>query len=460
MAARTVDFFQDPLFLVFAEERPVATMAQMALRHLLDDSALRQVFQTHAQAQREKLIPFPALAQMMASVVLSQEPSVNASIKKMLQKLGASHQAVYGKLQRVETNTSRGLVQFSFERVAAAQRQLGPLRRHDISGYETRIIDGNHLAATEHRLKETRDSTAAPLPGKTLVVYSPRHDAIVDCFPIEDGHAQERSALEPVLQTVRAGQLWVADRNFCTVKFLYGIAAAGAVFLIRQHGQLVGTPLGKRRKIGRTATGVIFEQKFRLPKHDGQSLVVRRVIVQLRQPTRDGDSELFLLTNLPREKADACMIAEQYRLRWRIETVMQRLTESLRCEIKPLCYPKAALFGFAIALVMYNALALVMAAIDAAHGSATSQKLSHYYLALEIAQATDGMLIALPASRWAHLADLTLPAFAGAMLRIAHGMNLAFYSKNTRGPKKPKPKPTHVRSKVHVSTMQLINERK
>ncbi len=332
------DFFKDPMFRLFAKERPIATMAQLALRHLLDDSILKRVFEEHAEAQREHVISFSALTQMMASVVLNQEPSVNAAIQKMRQELGASHQAVYGKLQRVETSTSRGLVTDSFQRVVAMQKEFGRLGRRDIAGYETRILDGNHLAASEHRLKETRNSTAAPLPGKTLVVYCPRHKAIVDCFPIEDGHAQERSELDAVLKTVRKGQVWVADRNFCTLKFLVGLATAGAKFIIRQHGQLHGTPVGKLRKIGRTATAVVYEQKFRLPEHDGRTLMIRRVIVKLRHPTRDGDRELLLLTNVPRQKADAVQIAEQYRKRWRIETVMQHLTDTLRCEIRPLYY--------------------------------------------------------------------------------------------------------------------------
>ena len=392
------------------------------MRRLLDDAALRGVFATHAQTRRKAVIPFAALTKMLANVVLHLEPSVNASIKKMSTQLGASAQAVFGKLQRVETSTSRGLVQYSFERVAAVQQALASLPPEDLAGYETRIIDDNHLAATDHRLTETRDSTAAPLPGKTLVVYSPRHDAIVDCFPLEDGHAQERSALDPVLQTVRAGQLWVGDRNFCTLRFLHGIAAAGAAFLIRQHGQLVTGPVGKRRKIGTTATGVVYEQKFRLPAcGDRPPLLLRRVLVQLYQPTRDGEYELLLLANVPRQQADGCVIAEQYRQRWRIETVMQRLTDSLRCEIKPLCYPKAALFGFALALVMYNALALVQSAINAAHGAATSALLSHYYLALEIAQATDGLLIALPASQWVAWANVSPAEFAGALVGIARG---------------------------------------
>jgi len=289
------------------------------------------------------------------------------------------------------------------------------------------------------------------LPGKTLVVYNPRYDAIVDCFPIEDGHAQERSALDAVLETVRPRQLWVADRNFCTLKFLYGLAAAGATFLIRQHGQLVGPPRGKRRKIGTTETAVVYEQKFELPAYDDSTLVVRRITAELRQPTRDGDRHVVLLTNLPRE-VEALTIAQEYRNRWRIETVMHVLTETFRCEIKPLCYPKAALFGFALALVMYNALSMVLAAIQAEQGRELRASLSRYYLALEIAQASDGMLVVLPASRWAQLRDVSPERLAQEMRRIVRDMDLTYYRACPRGPKKPTPKRTHTRRNVHVST--------
>jgi hypothetical protein len=47
------------------------------------------------------------------------------------------------------------------------------------------------------------------LPGKSLVVYDPRLRLPVDVFPCEDGHAQERSLLDQVLQTVQAQDAWV-----------------------------------------------------------------------------------------------------------------------------------------------------------------------------------------------------------------------------------------------------------
>ena len=112
---------------------------------------------------------------------------------------------------------------------------------------------------TEHQLAETRDITAAPLPGKCLAVLDPRFEAIVDFFPIEDGHAQEHSALDELLETVQRNDLWVGDRNFCTLKLLYSISTAKAAFVIRHHKKLEGLGLSKRKKVGKCDTGVIYE---------------------------------------------------------------------------------------------------------------------------------------------------------------------------------------------------------
>ena len=48
---------------------------------------------------------------------------------------------------------------------------------------------------------------------------------------------------------------------------------------------------------------------------------------QLDEPTSDGDEEIFLLTNLPKEAADACRIAFLYRKRWTIEGAFQELAQ-------------------------------------------------------------------------------------------------------------------------------------
>ena len=60
---------------------------------------------------------------------------------------------------------------------------------------------------------------------------------LTDVFLHEDGHAQERRLSAQVLQHVREDQLWIEDRNFCTLGLMFGLARRGAAFVVRQQGQ-------------------------------------------------------------------------------------------------------------------------------------------------------------------------------------------------------------------------------
>ena len=113
----------------------------------------------------------------------------------------------------------------------------------------------------------------------------------------------------------------------------------------------------------------IYEQAVCLsnPK-TGETFTARRITIALDKPTKDGETELHILTNLPPKAAGAVQIADLYADRWTIETAFQQLTDDLRCEIDSLGYPKAALFGFCTACVAYNVVSVVKAAIRAAQG--------------------------------------------------------------------------------------------
>ena len=54
-----------------------------------------------------------------------------------------------------------------------------------------------------------------------------------DVFLCEDAHAQERSLLPEMPETVKANDVWIADRNFCTRTTLLGIDQRQAYFIIR-----------------------------------------------------------------------------------------------------------------------------------------------------------------------------------------------------------------------------------
>ena len=133
----------------------------------------------------------------------------------------------------------------------------------------------------------------------------------------------------------------------------------------------------------------------------GVAHLLRRIRVKLDQATRDGEHVLYILTNLPLRKASAKRVARLYRKRWTLETAFQHLEAYFHSEINTLGYPKAALFGFCLALVAYNMLAVVMAALRSVHGTESiDQELSLYYVANDIAQTYHGMMIAIPEDEW------------------------------------------------------------
>jgi len=445
------------VFRPFVEERPICVMARGVLENLFNPGRIDELFERTAEVQYTRELVFSSVVDLMGQVVLGVQPSVHAAYQAQAEKIGVSDQAVYDKLNHVELGVSAELVRDSARQAAPVIRTLRGELPPLLKGYRTKILDGNHLSASEHRIEELRRTWAAPLPGKILVVLDQELMLASDVFLCEDGHAQERSLLDEVLESVQLGDLWIADRNFCTIDFMIGIAARSSTFIIRQHGQLKGTLVGRRRSRGKTGTGRVYEQEIRITDSQGKTLTLRRITVKLKEPTRDGDTEIHLLTNLPAGDASARKVAELYAKRWTIETMFQELTETLTCEVNTLGYPKAALFGFCLALMAYHAVSVIKAALRAVHGRETVEKdISAYYLSLEISQTYDGMMIAIPAPRWEVFGKLTPSELARVLKDLAANVNLRRYQKHPRGPKKPPPKKSKYKNGGHVSTAKLI----
>jgi hypothetical protein len=397
----------------------------------------------------------------MSEVVLGVHPTVHAAYQANKDAIGVSTTALYNKLDRVETGVAAALVRDS---AALAEPVVKALRGNHprwLPGYQIKVLDGNHLASTEHRLKELRGTWAAPLPGQTLVVLDQQRMLITDVVLSEDGHAQERRLLPQVLQHVEEDQLWIEDRNFCTLGLMFGIARRGAAFVVRQHGQLQGELLGRATRKGTTRSGPVYEQPLLVRDPDsGETMRVRRITLQLTEPTRDGDTELHILSNVPCPRASAAQLARLYGKRWSIETAFFEITTTLSCEINTLGYPKAALFTFCLALLAYNAVSLIKAALRSAHGrQQVNDEVSGYYLALEIGRTYDGMMIAIPAPHWAFFRALSDKEFADALHEVASSVNLARYQKHPRGPKKKPPERTAYQNGKHVSTAKLLAQR-
>lgn len=163
------------------------------------------------------------------------------------------------------------------------------------------------------------------------------------------------------------------------------------------------------------------------------------------------------MTDLPPE-IGANTICDAYRARWQIETHFQRSTEQLHGEPPGLDYPRAALFAFAMAVVAGNALAVVQAALQVAHGEEAVRELSYYAFVLEISQIWLGMAIAVPQEEWSFARAASLETIAAGLLELARQVKMDRFRRSRRGPKKPAPKKASADGHTHVSNKRLIEQ--
>ena len=93
--------------------------------------------------------------------------------------------------------------------------------------------------------------------------------------------------------------------------------------------------------MGDSATGSVWEHPVRLATQQRHALPMRRIVVYLKQPTRHGDLEVTIFTNLPVEVADALTVAELYRSRWTVEGMFQVIIDFFSCELNTLGYTQS-----------------------------------------------------------------------------------------------------------------------
>ena len=230
-------------------------------------------------------------------------------------------------------------------------------------------------------------------------------------------------------------------------------------FIIRHHARLKGVLLGERKELGRIGTGTVYEQAMQLTKQE-DSLVVRRITIELDEPTQDGDTEIHLLTNLP-GNVSGKRIAEVYHRRWEEETSFYYLRMCFQGELASLGHPRAALFLFSMSLIAYNVLQVIWAAFYTCHEEDDIENTSNLYVSQQIMSATPGMLIVLDDVEWDLLIPDSLKQVAQLLKRIAKATSLIEYRKSVRKPKpktprKKKPKKRRNAVHKHVSTAKII----
>lgn len=463
----------DQVFDQFARQAAVPVMMRAILENILSPVRLNAIFDDTAQQQYTRQLTFDMVVALLAEVVTKRQPSVHQAYRARREQLAVSAKALYEKIGGTEPETAKALVARTAREMDLVRQVLGDAPTPLVPGYRIKILDGTHFAATDRRLAVLREQGTC-LPGHALAVLDPALQMILAIEPCEDAHTQERALVPEVLKTAEPNDLWIADRNFCTAKLMFGLAAEKAFFIVRHHEQSY-----RWKAAGNVDSDeAIAEQPIVVYDPCDAELQVRRIRVCLPEPNREGDTELFLLTNLPAQ-VTADIIARSYRSRWKIESVFHETTVDLTSEIASLAHPRAALLVFAVAVVCFNALQLLKAALRVRAAEETpipappetelpvreepsviEDPWSTYYLAQRIAAVWEGMRISLPDPFWTdRFGDLDHVALAGQLRILARNVPLHEFHKRPKSrkpsPRRPPPKPGG-----HVSTARLLNPTK
>jgi len=144
------------VFEPFVEQRPICVMARGVLEHLFNAERIDALFARTAKVQYTRAVLFSSVVDLMGQVVLGVQPSVHAAYQAQADQLGVSDQAIYDKLNHVALGVSAELVRDAARQAAPVIGELHAELPPLVPGYRTKILDGNHLAASEHRLEELR----------------------------------------------------------------------------------------------------------------------------------------------------------------------------------------------------------------------------------------------------------------------------------------------------------------
>lgn len=435
------------VFERFVEGAPFPLMVRLVLERAFAPQVLDAVFGCVAREQHHRKLLFSTCVELMADVVTRVQPSLRAAMRNQESVLPVGFDCVYDKIASLENEVVSAAVAVMAADLAQLVDNTGGALPALVPGCRTLVLDGNHLQAAQHRIQVLRGLPQAALPGTCVALLDADRRLFVDVFLQQDGHASEMQVLSAVAARLQANDLLLADRNLCCREFAADIEDRGAFFLLREHGNRFPLVLlGERQFVGETATGRVYEQAATY-EWNGVQRKVRRITVELFKSTRDGAKTLHLLTNLPQQVVDpltgvtivvdAVVVAEGYRKRWTIENAFHTLTVDLHCELNTLGYPPAALFGFSVAAMCYNAYSTALAAVRGHFGAErVEREFSTYYLANDVRTVWVGLQIAIPDSDWKPFRELTRPELARCLLELASHINPARYQKAKTRPRR------------------------
>lgn len=172
------------IFERFVEASPVSVMVRGLMERVFAPEQINRIFEENAKIQYTRELLFSSLVELMSLVVCGIHPSVNAAYRADAKQLNVTRTAVYDKLNGVEPNVSAAIVRETAKSMASVIDLVGGKSPQLLPGYKIRVLDGNCLEKTDHRLFVLQTIGAGALPGKSLVVLAPCIEIGDQCIPL------------------------------------------------------------------------------------------------------------------------------------------------------------------------------------------------------------------------------------------------------------------------------------
>ena len=142
----------DQVFDSFVDESPVSVMFRGTLENIFSSERLDAIFEENAEKQVSGELAFSTCAGSLGLVTTRIQPSVHAAYAKNVEEVGVAVQSVYNKLHGIELSVSEALVRETAADVKGIIEAMNATLEGPVPGYDVRIVDGNHLAGTDHRI--------------------------------------------------------------------------------------------------------------------------------------------------------------------------------------------------------------------------------------------------------------------------------------------------------------------
>jgi len=347
-------------------------------RHLTE-GLCEEIFRSLRERERERKWTIFTLMQFWVALLhsgpeVSQTQAVSECDRghPLYPVLTATPESFFERVQSLSPRFFRAV----FTRVTSALlREVSLLSVRFASGLgipaerfgEIYTLDASRLDPVAHRLKITRRTTRAVIPGSIEALYDVRRGLIRSLHFDPDGSRAEYAMAEEMLGDIPQGSLLVLDRLYATPTFIDTAQMCGLELLARYKGGIKRRDIRLLRRVRRPSLSiddVLIElgttRKLGKANTPAGPVLVR--YVEIKTVHKGAAHTLKLITTvLDPERLRAEEMAELYGYRWTIERMFLTMKSTLHLERLYNSTPAAVGQQLYATALLYNALRLAQA---------------------------------------------------------------------------------------------------